>query len=332
LEKKSKTTSVSTKLAFEVKLPSTLRRAGLLQSNTDLSESQLVKICIDGIAGWDNTHFVRFVSAVLINQTSFDGRLSISIVRSGPSVIQDKNGNRHSYWFQSLRYMSQYSPRSCNPQTQQSGTLVDVLPSIGGACYTVYLLGTIPNLDANMVRFVFELETKSGAGDVNIPASWKLIDFDKLPVFFGCSKSPQTECKLHGKFWCETDLMCVLDCSGCSHRPVAVPSFHGNECTLGQISSSLNLFIVIGSIVGAMCCILAACFCLRMRSTSNSNSSGDVTNPSDADSEEKLSKDLGRGPGRGVQRGVARSAGDGCEPYQPTVLVELVHTLGHDLA
>jgi hypothetical protein len=237
LEKKSKTTSVSTKLAFEVKLPSTIRRAELLQSSTDLSESQLVKICIDGIAGWDNTHFVRFVSAVLINQTSFAGRLSISIERSGPSVIQDNKGNRHSYWFQSLRYMSQYSPRSCIPQTQQSGTLVDVLPSIGGACYTLYLLGTIPNLDANMARFVFHLETKSGTGDLNtvIPASWKLIDFDKLPLFFGCSKSPQTECKLDsGKFWCATDLMCVLDCKGCSHRPVAVPSYNGNECTSGQ--------------------------------------------------------------------------------------------------
>jgi hypothetical protein len=172
---------------------------------------------------------------VLINQTSFDGRLSISIDRSGPSVIQDDNGNHHSYWFQPSRYMSQYSPRSCISQTQQSGTLVDVLPSIGGACYTLYMLGTIPNLDANRVRFVFHLETKSGTGDLNIPESWKLIDFDKLPLFFGCSKSPQTECKLDsGKFWCATDLMCVLDCIGCSHRPVAVPSYNGNECTSGQ--------------------------------------------------------------------------------------------------
>ena len=134
--------------------------------------------------------------------------------------------------------MSQYSPRSCDPQTQQSGTHVDVLPSIGGACYTLYMLGTIPNLDANRVRFVFHLETKSGTGDLKIPDSWKLIDSDKRPLFFGCSTSPQTECKLDsGKFWCETDLMCVLDCISCSYRPVAVPSYNGNECTSSQITT-----------------------------------------------------------------------------------------------
>ena len=109
LEKKSKAASVSTKLAFEVNLPSSLRRPELPQSSTESSEFPLIEICIDGITSWDNTHFVRFVSAVLVNQTSFAGRLSISIERSGPSVILDNNnGNRHSYWFQSVRYMSQY--------------------------------------------------------------------------------------------------------------------------------------------------------------------------------------------------------------------------------
>ena len=220
---------------------------------------------------------------------------------------------------------------------------------------------------AFLKRSNLDLETKSGTGDLNtmIPASWKLIDFDKLSLFFGCSKSPQTECKLDsGKFWCATDLMCVLDCIGCSHRPVAVPSYNGNECTFDQIQatnpkipgpdimpltpgdpdpimvssssscigSEFGITVIVGSVVGIVCAgITAAWFCFRRRSTSNSNSSGhssDVTNPGNQDSEAKLSKDLDADPGLVPHnfRGVQRSVARGAaDPCVPgQMLGELV--------
>ena len=105
--------------------------------------------------------------------------------------------------------------------------------------------------------------------------------------------------------------MCVIDCIGCSHRPVAVPSYNGNECTSGQIQAtnpkipgpaimafpnsdpmkdeeaSSSSFIgselgkaIVGSVVGIVCVgILVALFCLRRGSTSNSNSSGHSNQP-----------------------------------------------------
>ena len=157
--------------------------------------------------------------------------------------------------------------------------------------------------------------------------------------------------------------MCVLDCIGCSHRTVAVPSYNGNECTSGQIQatnpkipglaiipftpgdpdpimvSSSSSFIgseigtvVIVVLVLIVCGGILAAWCrFRRRLTSNSNSSGhssDVTNPGNEDSEAKLSKDVDTDPGLVPHnfRGVQRSVARGAtDPCVPgQMLGELV--------